>query len=69
MTVTKDTLGEEILKLPGVVTYFIMNGVTPFTCSGEYPCSLGKLLETRNLPDPDGFIAGLNRHLEQNPPA
>lgn len=65
--VTPDTLVEEVLDRPGVIAYCIKNGITPFTCSGDYPCSLGKLLETRKHPDPDGFIAGLNALLAQTP--
>ncbi len=61
--VTRDTQVEQIVKIPGVVGYFIQNGVSPVTCSGPFPQSLGRLLEIKKVTDPDGFIDGLNRFL------
>ncbi|QLA14799.1 hypothetical protein [Desulfolutivibrio sulfoxidireducens] len=66
--ITRDTLVETILEIPGAIAYGIQNGVSFFTCSGGYPCSLGKLLADRGIADPEGFIAGLNAHLETKSP-
>ncbi|MEA4902690.1 hypothetical protein [Desulfitobacterium sp.] len=67
--ITKETLVEEILQESDVITYFIQNRVSPFSCAGPFPQSLGKLLAIKNVNDPEAFIAGLNdflakRHLE-----
>lgn len=59
--ITRNTPAEAILDIPGVIAYCIGKGVSPYTCSGDYTQSLGRLLELRDVPDPDGFIAGLNR--------
>lgn len=61
--VTRDTQVEEIMQVPGVVSYFIERKVSPISCSGPYPQPLGKLLELKKVPDPDAFIAGLNAFL------
>lgn len=59
--ITKHTPAEAILNIPGVVAYCIAKGVSPYSCSGDYGLSLGRLLTLREVDDPDGFIAGLNR--------
>ncbi len=59
--ITRTTAAEAILEIPGVIAYCIRHGVSPYTCHGDYAQSLGRLLELRDVPDPDGFIAGLNR--------
>jgi hypothetical protein len=59
---------ERLVDTPGVLTYCIRNGVSLFSCSGGYPCSLGRLLDARKVPDQDAFIAGLNAFLRDNPP-
>ena len=58
--ITKDTPVEEIMQKYDVLTYFLENGVSPFSCAGAFPQSLGKLLEIKKVKDPDAFIAGLN---------
>nr|WP_320049150.1 hypothetical protein [uncultured Desulfuromonas sp.] len=61
MIITSDTLVEEILEVsPGVVRYFILNKVKPFTCAGAFPQTLGELLARYHVEDVEGFIAGLN---------
>lgn len=60
LPVTMDTPAEEVLNLPGAMTYCVKNGVSPFSCAGDYPGSIGELLARRNVKDPAGFIAGLN---------
>ena len=63
--ITKDTPVEDIVKIPGMVTYFIMNGVSLVTCSGAFPQTLGRLLEIKKVSDPDAFIKGLNDYLKE----
>lgn len=63
--VTMDTPAEEVLNLPGAMTYCVKNGVSPFSCAGEYPGSIGELLRRRNVKNPEGFIAGLNELASQ----
>jgi len=63
--ITQDTQVEQIVKIPGVVGYFIQNGVSPVTCSGAFPQTLGRLLEIKKVADPDAFIDGLNRFLSE----
>ncbi len=61
MTITSDTPVEEILDAsPGVVRYFILNKVRPFTCAGAFPQTLGALLARYHVEDVEGFIDGLN---------
>jgi len=61
--VTKDTLVEDIVHIPGVVSYFIQQGVSPVTCTGAYPQNIGRLLEIKKLPNPNAFIEGLSAFL------
>jgi hypothetical protein len=63
--ITRDTQVEEIVKIPGIISYFIQNGVSPITCSGAYSQNLGRLLEIKKVPDPDAFIEGLNHFLKE----
>ncbi|EAT14683.1 hypothetical protein HTZ97_12405 [Desulfuromonas acetoxidans] len=61
MTITSETLVEEILDLDSrVVRYFILNKVKPFTCGGAYPQTLSELLARYGVEDVEAFIAGLN---------
>jgi hypothetical protein len=61
MQITKETLVEEILDTyPQSVSYFIMNKVSPFSCAGAFPTSLGEMLASRKVEDVEGFIRGLN---------
>lgn len=61
MEITRNTPAEAILNIPGVVAYCLAMGVSPYTRLGDYAQRLGRLLELRDVADPDGFIAGLNR--------
>ena len=63
--ITKDTIVEDIVNIDGVITYFLQHRVSPVTCSGAFPQSLGKLLEIKKVEDPDAFIAGLNAFLSE----
>lgn len=62
--IDKDTPVEQILEDSDCVGYFIERGVSPFTCSGAFPQSLGRLLEIKRVPDPQAFIDGLNDFLK-----
>jgi hypothetical protein len=61
--ITRDTQVEEIVKIPGIISYFIKHGVSPITCDGAFPQSIGRLLEIKKVPDPGSFINGLNVYL------
>ncbi len=67
--ITADTDLAEILALPGVMAYFIARGVSPFSCAGAFPRGLGALLAIKKVPDPAGFMAGLQRLLDDPPEA
>ncbi|MDI3509171.1 MAG: hypothetical protein PWP55_1363 [Clostridiales bacterium] len=64
--ITKDTPVEEILQKYDVLAYFLENGVSPFSCAGAFPQNLGKLLEVKKVKDPDAFIDGLNKLIEES---
>jgi len=63
--INKDTPVEEIIQKYDVLTYFLENGVSPFGWGDVFPQSLGKLLEIKKVKDPDAFIAGLNKIIEE----
>lgn len=63
--ITRDTLVEDIVKIPGLVTYFIQNGVSLISCSGVFPQTIGRLLEIKKVPHPDAFIERLNIFLKE----
>jgi hypothetical protein len=63
--ITRDTQVEDIVDIPGIVGYFIQNGVSPITCSGAFPQTLGRLLEIKKVADPDAFIDGLNAFIKE----
>ena len=56
-----------LLGRPGVVSWFIRNGVSPFTCCGTIPGTLGLLLETKHVPNENAFIQRLNDYLTPSP--
>ncbi len=57
------------MKIPGIIAYFIQQGVSPISCSGAFPMTLGKLPEVKKAPDPDAFIHDLNVFLNEHPTA
>lgn len=64
--ITADIQVEELMdKYPETVMYFIMNKVSPVSCAGAYPKTLGEMLASRNIEDIDGFIKGLNDFMAQ----
>ena len=64
--ISKDTLVEDIVNIDGVIPYFLQHRVSPITCSGIFPQSLGKLLKIKKVEDPDAFIAELNTFLSEH---
>jgi hypothetical protein len=66
MKVTRETQVEDIVQIPGAVSYFIERGVSPISCSGAFPQSLGRLLELKKVADPERFIAELNAWIEEH---
>ena len=59
--ITSDTQVEKIMEQhPEVVSYFIQKGVSPISCAGAFPATLGMLLTIKKVEDVDGFIKGLN---------
>ncbi len=61
--VDRDTPVEEILAEPGVIAWFIQHRVSPFSCQGAFPGTLGRLLEIKGVADVEGFLRELNAYL------
>jgi len=57
--IDKDTLLEDIVKIPGVIEYFIEAGISPVSCSGAFPMTVGRLLEMKKVANVDAFLEGL----------
>jgi hypothetical protein len=66
--ITLNTQVEDIVKIPGIVSYFIHHGVSPITCSGAFPQTIGRLLEIKKVADPQAFIDGLNAFIQKKAP-
>ncbi|SEA15458.1 hypothetical protein SAMN05660420_01406 [Desulfuromusa kysingii] len=67
MQISKETLVEDILDAyPQCVSYFIMNKVSPFSCAGAFPSTLGEMLKSRKVEDIEGFIHGLNEAISKD---
>jgi len=64
--VTLDTKVEEIMSVPGIVGFCLKKGVSPITCSDVFPGTLGKLLQIKNVRDPQKFVDDLNEYLQEN---
>ena len=62
--ITRNTQVEEIVNIPGIISYFIEHGVSPITCDGAFPQTIGRLLEIKKVPDPGAFIDGINAFLK-----
>lgn len=65
MKITRDTMVEDVFQIPGVMEYCLMNRVSIFSCAGAYPQSFGRLLENRQVSDPEAFLEGLNAFLAE----
>lgn len=62
--ITADVQVEDIMdNYPDSVTYFIMHKVSPISCAGAYPKTLGEMLAMKEIQDIEGFIEGLNDFL------
>jgi hypothetical protein len=61
--ITLDSQVEDLLAKPGVMTFFIERGYSPFSCSGAFPDTVGRFLAIKGVPDPEGFIRELNAFL------
>lgn len=67
MIITTDTQVEVLLEQhPEAVRYFILNKLSPFSCAGAYPKTLGEMLTDCCVDDIAGFIAGLNAALRRS---
>jgi hypothetical protein len=62
--ITLDTKVEEIMNVPGILSYCIQKGVSLITCSDVFPGTLGKLLEIKRVRDPESFVDDLNKYLD-----
>ncbi len=66
MVVTTETPVEKLMEeTPECIAYFIENRVSPFSCAGAYPATLGEMLSAQKVEDIDGFVAGLNDFFER----
>ena len=64
VVITADAQVEDIMdNYPDSVTYFIMHKVSPISCAGAYPNTLGEMLAMKEVQDIEGFIEGLNDFL------
>jgi arylsulfatase A-like enzyme len=61
--ITENTQIEEIVQNYDVIPYFIKCGVSPISCSGAFPQSLGNFLRMKKVTDPVAFIDGLNSYI------
>ncbi|MDR3569402.1 MAG: hypothetical protein P4L43_15350 [Syntrophobacteraceae bacterium] len=69
--ITLDSKVEDLVKIPGVLTYCITQGVSLITCSDVFPDTLAKLLEIKKVKEPGTFVARLNdylQNLQKQPP-
>ena len=60
---TRDTQIEDLLATPGVVTWFVTRRISPFSCAGAYPGTVGQLLEAQRVEDPEAVIRELDAFL------
>jgi len=67
--VTVDTPVEKVLEdHPACISYFIQRRLSPFTCAGAFPTTLGDWLRARDVEDVEEFVAGLQRFLSGEHP-
>jgi hypothetical protein len=62
--ITQETELEDLMKRPGIISWFIQHGVSPFSCYGTFPGTLGRLLEIKHVSDVEAFIRELNGFLD-----
>ena len=58
--ITRDSQIEDLLQVPGTVAWFVEHGLSPFSCAGAFPGTLGRLLELKGVQDADAFIKALD---------
>jgi hypothetical protein len=63
--ITLNTKIEEIIDVPGIVNYCVQKGVSLITCSDVFPGTIGKLLQVKNVRNPQAFVDDLNNHLQR----
>jgi hypothetical protein len=51
------------MGIPGIIAWFIQHRVSPFSCFGAFPDTLGRLLDIKAVPDKDRFLQELNDFL------
>lgn len=61
--ITRETQVEDLMKNPGVISWFIQHGISPFSCYGAFPDTVGRLLEIKRVPDVDAFLQELSDFL------
>ena len=61
--ITQESELEDLMKKPGIISWFIQHGVSPFSCYGTFPGTLGKLLEIKHVSHVQAFIRELNDFL------
>ena len=67
MRITREMQVEDLLRIPGSLAWCIQHGVSPFSCSGAFPHSFGRLLELKGVGNVDAFIQGMNEDLGGDP--
>ncbi len=64
--ITADMLLEDILnRHPRIITYFVLEGVSPMCCAGVPAESLTVFLKRKNVESVEGFVQGLNEFIGQ----
>ncbi|MDR3672103.1 MAG: hypothetical protein P4L36_14745 [Holophaga sp.] len=66
--ITRETQVEDLMRIPGVLVWCIQHGFSPFSCSGAFPGTFGKLLELKGVKDADRFIQELNEAMNAQGP-
>ncbi len=66
--ITRDSQMEDLMALPGLIAWCVHHGVSPFSCYGAFPGTLGRLLELKGIQDVDHFIEVMNVELPEDRP-
>lgn len=61
--ITKDTLVEDLVAIPGIITFCIQHGFSLIACADTFPKSIGELLAIKKIGNPDAIIAELNNYV------
>ena len=68
MRITREMQVEDLLRIPGSLVWCIQRGVSPFSCSGAFPDSFGRLLDLKGVQDVEAFIQRMNDDLGEARP-